>query len=87
MNDSTNEHARVLTLTVRLEVPQGLKRNIRLQRVSGIIDKFEALLRGYVPGVFPWAESMEISATWDYRQFEQHRRSTLPSTTDNETNE
>jgi hypothetical protein len=64
---------------------QGLKRNIRLQRIGEIIDKFEALLRGYVPGVLPWVESMEVSATWDYRQFEQHRRSTLPSTTTEDT--
>jgi hypothetical protein len=83
VSDSTTEHTRVLTITVRLEVPQGLKRNIRLQRINEVIDKFEALLRGYVPGVFPWAESMEVSATWDYRQFETHRQSALPSTIEN----
>jgi len=79
----TEAHERVLTFTVTLRVPAGLKRNIRLRRIEEAQAKLEALLMGYASTLLPEAESIEVSGTWNYRLYEDSRHIRLPPTPEN----
>jgi len=74
----------VLTLTFELRVPPGLKANIRGTRVAAAINGLRAAVVATAPIVFPWADRVDMQATWAYVWEERGRETTtLAPTADN----
>jgi len=75
---------RVLTFTVSFYVQEGLKANIRMQRVYAAVDHIDGLIRGAASHVFPWANMIETAVTYDYRWLDRRSGKVgLPPTSEN----
>jgi hypothetical protein len=60
------ESPRVLRLTFELQVPAGLRRNIRGPRIDAAITTFIGVIQGVATNAFPWASSMTVRSEWSY---------------------
>jgi hypothetical protein len=75
---------RVLTFSVSLYVRQGLNRDIRMKRVYAAVDHIEGLIRGAASHVFPWADKIETTVTYEYRWLDRRSgKVALPATSEN----
>lgn len=74
---------RVLTITFRLRVPEGLRANIRGKRLDDAVSRIVGAVQGLVPAVFPWADRITVDTRWDYQWWEQTEELALPATGQN----
>lgn len=74
---------RVLTITFRLRVPEGLRANIRGKRLDDAIARIVGAVQGLVPAVFPWADRITVDTRWDYQWWEHVEEIALPATEHN----
>jgi hypothetical protein len=74
---------RVLTITFKLHVPEGLRRDIRGKRLDTAVSRIVGAVQGLVPAVFPWANRITVETSWDYRWWDETETITLPATDHN----
>ena len=74
---------RVLTIAFELHVPEGLRRDIRGQRLEQAVARITGAVQGLVPAVFPWADRVVVRTAWDYRWWEDTETISMPPTDDN----
>lgn len=74
---------RVLTITFRLRVPEGLRANIQSKRLDTAVARIVGAVQGLVPSVFPWADRITVDTRWDYQWWEHMEELTLPATEQN----
>jgi hypothetical protein len=77
------EAPRVLRLTFEVHVPQGLRANIRTEKIDKAIDRITGSVQGAVEGVFPWGDRMTARAEWLYAWRDDTEEIALAQTSDN----
>jgi hypothetical protein len=77
------EAPRVLRLSFEFHVPQGLKANIRSEKVENAMARITGTVQGLAEVVFPWADRVTVRSEWLYAWVDNAEEIPLPATTMN----
>lgn len=74
----SNFTRRTLKIEITLDVPFGLANNISGRRIQNVITRIQSAVQDVVLAKFPWAQTMQVEATWAYVGVEHSQMVRLP---------